>query len=233
MWYAKEYIPVQAGSIDGTDKIAHDSAIERARLSDYSPPHHLKTDPSSTLFVSRLNYDTTEESLRTFFEKYGDIDSVRLIRNNVTGISEGYGFVTYKSLRSTEDAYKRCNGVILDDHAILVDYERSRLMKGWIPRRLGGGFGGKKESGQLRFGARDRPFRNPHRDQSSIPSGYRVSDVWKTYAMNGYKDTSKHRSTSSSHGDRERDRRSHRSHRYESSYKRRRRDDYDGHSSRT
>jgi U11/U12 small nuclear ribonucleoprotein SNRNP35 len=25
----------------------------------------------------------------------------------------------------------------------------------------GGGFGGKKESGQLRFGGRDRPFRKP------------------------------------------------------------------------
>lgn len=27
--------------------------------------------------------------------------------------------------------------------------------------RLGGGLGGKKESGQLRFGGRDRPFRKP------------------------------------------------------------------------
>lgn len=26
---------------------------------------------------------------------------------------------------------------------------------------LGGGFGGKKESGQLRFGGKDRPFRKP------------------------------------------------------------------------
>lgn len=26
---------------------------------------------------------------------------------------------------------------------------------------VGGGFGGKKESGQLRFGGRDRPFRRP------------------------------------------------------------------------
>lgn len=36
-----------------------------------------------------------------------------------------------------------------------------RLLKGWKPRRLGGGFGGKKESGQLRFGGRDRPFKKP------------------------------------------------------------------------
>lgn len=35
------------------------------------------------------------------------------------------------------------------------------MLKGWKPRRLGGGFGGKKESGQLRFGGRDRPFKKP------------------------------------------------------------------------
>ncbi|KAJ4968306.1 hypothetical protein NE237_015007 [Protea cynaroides] len=39
-------------------------------------------------------------------------------------------------------------------------------MAGWIPRRLGGGLGGKKESSQLRFGGRERPFRAPLR---SIP----------------------------------------------------------------
>lgn len=35
-------------------------------------------------------------------------------------------------------------------------------MKGWKPRRLGGGFGGRKESGQLRFGGRARPFQKPY-----------------------------------------------------------------------
>lgn len=49
----------------------------------------------------------------------------------------------------------------IDDRQILTDYERGRVMEGWVPRRLGGGFGGRKESGQLRFGARDRPFKRP------------------------------------------------------------------------
>ncbi|KAF9434838.1 small nuclear ribonucleoprotein 35kDa (U11 U12) [Entomortierella beljakovae] len=51
----------------------------------------------------------------------------------------------------------------LDSTAVLVDFERSRVMKGWIPRRLGGGIGGKKESGQLRFGGGIKPFRFPTR----------------------------------------------------------------------
>ncbi|PHU21267.1 U11/U12 small nuclear ribonucleoprotein 35 kDa protein [Capsicum chinense] len=52
---------------------------------------------------------------------------------------------------------------IIDGSEIIVDYNRQRLMAGWIPRRLGGGLGGKKESGQLRFGGRERPFRAPLR----------------------------------------------------------------------
>lgn len=44
---------------------------------------------------------------------------------------------------------------------IIVDRECGRTMKGWKPRRLGGGFGGRKESGQLRFGCRDRPWKEP------------------------------------------------------------------------
>lgn len=52
--------------------------------------------------------------------------------------------------------------MMVDGKPIFVDFECERLLKGWKPRRLGGGFGGMKESGQLRFGGRDRPFRRPY-----------------------------------------------------------------------
>lgn len=51
------------------------------------------------------------------------------------------------------------NRKIIDGKQILVEIERERSQPGWIPRRLGGGLGGRKESGQLRFGGRDRPHR--------------------------------------------------------------------------
>lgn len=50
----------------------------------------------------------------------------------------------------------------IDDSEIIVDNEHERRMDGWKPRRLGGGFGGKKESGQLRFGCHARPFQKPY-----------------------------------------------------------------------
>ncbi|OAD71225.1 hypothetical protein PHYBLDRAFT_114596 [Phycomyces blakesleeanus NRRL 1555(-)] len=160
MWYAKEYHPIQVGSIDGTDKIPHDAAVERAQQVKYRPPK-LSTDPTKTIFVGRLNFDTTEDTLNQHFGQIGSIESLRLIRNQVTGASEGYAFITYDTTEAAKEAYQTAHQTIIDNHVILIDYERGRIMEGWVPRRLGGGFGGKKESGQLRFGARDRPFRRP------------------------------------------------------------------------
>lgn len=95
----------------------------------------------------------------------------------VTGLSRGYGFITYESRYSARKAYDELNQSVLDSHVIFVDYERNRTMKGWVPRRLGGGFGGRKQSGQLRFGARDRPFRTP--SSKHISSELKRSTVWK------------------------------------------------------
>jgi U11/U12 small nuclear ribonucleoprotein SNRNP35 len=73
-------------------------------------------------------------------------------------------FIVYINLSMYNDAHR----MMIDGRMILVDYERERVMKGWKPRRLGGGLGGKKESGQLRFGGRDKPFRmyRPTRNKS-------------------------------------------------------------------
>jgi len=157
------YAPIQNGSIDGTDVTPHDHGIIRALKARYSSTKDskIKGDPLKTLFVGRLNLDTTEETLYQVFSKYGKILDLRLVQDVVTGISRGYAFITFQDERDFKDAFRFSNHMIVDGRQILVDFERERLMKGWIPRRYGGGLGGKKESGQLRFGGRDRPFKKP------------------------------------------------------------------------
>ncbi|TPX69935.1 hypothetical protein SpCBS45565_g02102 [Spizellomyces sp. 'palustris'] len=192
MWYAKTYSAVQAGSIDGTDTTPHDHGIARAEKAHYkkpSPDANLTKDPFKTLFVGRLGAETAESTLERAFERFGKILSVRIVRHVVTGESRGYGFVEYDRERDCKEAYKRMNKSLIDGHPILVDYERARVMEGWTPRRLGGGFGGRKESGQLRFGARDRPFKPPiygHRgDHQAVPDiafDQRYDDCWREHA---------------------------------------------------
>merc|ERR550539_709121 len=41
-------------------------------------------------------------------------------------------------------AYKHADGKKIDGRRVLVDVERGRTVKGWLPRRLGGGLGGTR-----------------------------------------------------------------------------------------
>ncbi|KAG8363810.1 hypothetical protein BUALT_Bualt19G0061000 [Buddleja alternifolia] len=169
VFYAETYHPIQAGSIDGTDIHPHDNAVYRALLCSnaalYDPFGDPKAigDPYCTLFVARLAHLTNEDTLRKAMEEYGRVKNVRLVRHIVTGASRGYGFVEFETEKEMRRAYKDAHHTFVDDSEIIVDYNRQHLMPGWIPRRLGGGLGGKKESGQLRFGGRERPFRAPLR----------------------------------------------------------------------
>ena len=155
------YNPLKAGSIDGTDLEPHDRAVWRAMSARYKPNKGVAGDPLLTLYVARLNPQTTEDRLREVFSKYGPVRRLRLVRDTVTGVSKRYAFVEYKEERSIVRACREASKLVLDQNELFVDFEQERTLRGWVPRRLGGGQGGKKESGQLRFGGKDRPFRKP------------------------------------------------------------------------
>lgn len=103
------------------------------------------SDPYRTLFVARLNYDTTEAKIRREFETYGPIKRICMIQDRVQGKPRGYAFIEYKKEKDMHDAYKHADGKRIDGRRVLVDVERGRTHKGWLPRRLGGGLGGRKE----------------------------------------------------------------------------------------
>ncbi|KAJ8311187.1 hypothetical protein KUTeg_011261 [Tegillarca granosa] len=158
---AKIYDPLMVGSIDTTDEEPHDHGIVRAMNSKYKPNKDVVGDPHKTIFVARLNPKTADETLHDEFSFFGEIKNLRLVRDIVTGISKCYAFVEYIDEKSAYRAQRDGNKMVIDGSEIFVDFELERNLKGWIPRRLGGGFGGNKESGQLRFGGKDRPFRPP------------------------------------------------------------------------
>lgn len=159
--YAKVYDPIKIGSIDATDAEPHDKAIIRSINNSYRPNKHVKGRPECTIFVSRLNFNTTKETIQEVFSKFGRIRRFRLVKDIVTGMPKGYAFIEYESKTGAEAAYCEAYKMNIDGRVIFVDFECERLLKGWKPRRLGGGFGGRKESGQLRFGGRDKPFKKP------------------------------------------------------------------------
>lgn len=92
------YDPIISGSIDGTSKTPHDRALARARTTNYKMRKTFTTTsrPECTLFIGRLNYTTSEEKLKSSFEKYGKIKSCIVVRDVVTGFSRGYAFLEFK-----------------------------------------------------------------------------------------------------------------------------------------
>ncbi|XP_055331746.1 U11/U12 small nuclear ribonucleoprotein 35 kDa protein-like [Paramacrobiotus metropolitanus] len=158
------YDPFQIGNINGIKGNAlHDRGLWRALQSKYKPDRLMAGTPLCTVFVGRLNPSTTETTLQTVFSEFGKVKSLRLIRNYVTGLSQRYAFIEYYKECDAQNAVRNARRMSLEGQKILVDMECERVLSGWKPRRLGGGFGGKKESGQLRFGCRDKPWRKQSR----------------------------------------------------------------------
>ena len=65
---------------------------------------------SSNLYVGNLSYDTTEDTLRTLFAEFGEIDSVSLITDRYTGRSRGFAFVEMAPEDSAQAAISALNG---------------------------------------------------------------------------------------------------------------------------
>ncbi|KAK3866868.1 hypothetical protein Pcinc_027624 [Petrolisthes cinctipes] len=157
---AREYHPLSAGSLDGTDTEPHDRAVWRALHSTYTPPD-VDCQHERTLFVGRLPHKVAKDKLHQMFSRFGVVEQAWLVRDLVTGTSKGYGFVQFRRKKDAAIAFMEAKGIEFEGCPALVDWEAGHKLKGWVPRRLGGGWGGRKEAGQLRFGCRDRPWKKP------------------------------------------------------------------------
>ncbi|KAL8908935.1 MAG: hypothetical protein Q9207_000511 [Kuettlingeria erythrocarpa] len=147
-WFEKK-IRVKAEKRERQENLVKDE-----RLKDEDP--QVRGDAFKTLFVSRLSYDATEKDLEREFGKFGAIERIRIVTNSHGAIGEdgkpkkkkkkphcGYAFIVYERERDMKEAYKNTDGMAIRGRKVIVDVERGRTVKGWRPRRLGGGLGGR------------------------------------------------------------------------------------------
>ena len=59
----------------------------------FEKKHPAPADGSIEIYVGNLSYDLTEDQLRAAFEKYGKVNSARIITNRYNNKSKGFGFV--------------------------------------------------------------------------------------------------------------------------------------------
>ena len=111
------------------------------------------------LFVGNLAYSTTEDRLRQEFERFGNVTSVEVVIDRMSGRSRGFGFVEFSTSEEGQAAMSELNGTSLDGREIVVNEARERGAGGGggggaRPRRPGGGGGGGRgfEGGGGDFG---------------------------------------------------------------------------------
>jgi len=62
------------------------------------------------IYVGNLSFNATEESLQDLFSSIGEVESVKIITDQDTGRSKGFGFVEMENENDANSAIKALNG---------------------------------------------------------------------------------------------------------------------------
>ncbi|MFW5488757.1 MAG: RNA recognition motif domain-containing protein [Desulfovibrio sp.] len=65
---------------------------------------------SKNLYVGNLAWSATEEEVRSAFEAYGEVTSVKLIEDRETGRPRGFGFVEMSNDSAAQEAISAMDG---------------------------------------------------------------------------------------------------------------------------
>jgi RNA recognition motif-containing protein len=88
------------------------------------------------IYVGNINYNTTEEELKSLFEEYGTVESVKLITDRDTGRMKGFGFVEMEDDEAADNAIEALNDSELDGRNLRIKKARPREER---PMNGGGG----------------------------------------------------------------------------------------------
>ncbi|HSX19189.1 MAG TPA: RNA-binding protein [Candidatus Saccharimonadales bacterium] len=79
---------------------------------------------AAKLFVGSLPFSTTDDQLRDFFAKAGQVVSANVVMDKMTGRSRGFGFVEMATEEDAKKAIDTLNGQELDGRKIFVSEAR-------------------------------------------------------------------------------------------------------------
>jgi len=95
---------------------------------------------ATKLFVGKLSYDTTNDSLQTLFAQYGKVVSAQVIMDRDTNRSKGFAFVEMEDQAAAQAAIAALDGKEFEGRIIVVNVAKPREDR---PQNSGGsGFRG-------------------------------------------------------------------------------------------
>jgi RNA recognition motif-containing protein len=93
------------------------------------------------LFVGNLSFNTDEHRLEELFQTVGPVDTVNIVRDQMTGRARGFAFVEMQTDADAQSAIQKLNDTELDGRKLAVNEARPKPTSG------GGGGGGRPGGG--------------------------------------------------------------------------------------
>jgi RNA recognition motif-containing protein len=94
------------------------------------------------IYVGNIPYDSTEEDLRGLFAEYGEIQSLRILKDQFTGRSKGFGFIEMANEEDAKTIIATLNGKVFAGKALTVAEARPQQKRQGFGNG-GGGYGGR------------------------------------------------------------------------------------------
>jgi RNA recognition motif-containing protein len=93
------------------------------------------------LFIGNLNPETNAAGLRTLFSEFGEVVSSKVIMDNATGMSKGFGFVEMGDKLQGHDAMDNLDSTFFEGNIISV---REAKQNNGTTNNRGGSSGGNR-----------------------------------------------------------------------------------------
>lgn len=72
------------------------------------------------IYLGNLSFSTTEDTLKALFDEFGEVESVKLIKDRFSGRPKGFAFIEMPSNSEADQAIKALNGNRIDGNNIKV-----------------------------------------------------------------------------------------------------------------
>lgn len=81
---------------------------------------------SVNIYVGNLSYDVTETQLEELFGQHGKVNSVKIITDQASGRSKGFGFIEMNDKNEAESAIQQLDGKSVINRNIKVNLAKPK-----------------------------------------------------------------------------------------------------------
>jgi RNA recognition motif-containing protein len=82
------------------------------------------------IYVGNISFKVNDDQLRQIFEEYGEVKSAKIITDNLSGRSKGFGFVEMTNDTEAQEAINELQGAELFERELVVNQARPKTEGG-------------------------------------------------------------------------------------------------------